>query len=249
MEDITPTDPAQFNDCLFHLLYYKARTNGFNVPRDDLPKLHAFLQHLKKEYKHYMVKMGEDPSEPNPDEFPPSVLTPQQVAVLESLHIPVTSRGDEHWLRFFSLLEDWKKEHGHVLVPRLCEVPGLGDWVTDQRRQYKSWKQGYPSQLTEFRRNRLESLGFAWSVRDRPEWDTRFKVRMLVWTRALFFCPVVGSFSILLAGAHGLQSEARRLQSSPALSREPVIGYVIRSEAHCSIVTSRCRATNILFCL
>jgi Helicase associated domain len=186
MEDITPTDPAQFNDCLFHLLYYKARTNGFNVPRDDLPKLHAFLQHLKKEYKHYMVKMGEDPSEPNPDEFPPSVLTPQQVAVLESLHIPVTSRGDEHWLRFFSLLEDWKKEHGHVLVPRLCEVPGLGDWVTDQRRQYKSWKQGYPSQLTEFRRNRLESLGFAWSVRDRPEWDTRFKVRMLVWTRALF---------------------------------------------------------------
>lgn len=72
------------------------------------------------------------------------------------------------------LLEDYKKTHGHILVPRLCEVPGLGDWVTDQRRQYKAMKQGQSTQLTKERKAKLESLGFIWQVRNRPEWDHRY---------------------------------------------------------------------------
>jgi hypothetical protein len=36
-------------------------------------------------------------------------------------------------------------------------------------------KQGQASQLTEDRREKLEQLGFAWQVRNRPEWDHRYK--------------------------------------------------------------------------
>ena len=59
-------------------------------------------------------------------------------------------------------------------MPRLCEVPGLGDWLTDQRRQYKAWKQVQSTQLTQERRDKLTSIGFVWSVRNRPEWEQRY---------------------------------------------------------------------------
>ena len=152
----SPTDPNAFNDFLFALLAHKAENNNFHVSREENPHLHVWLGHLKREYKSFI------------SEEVGSSLTDVQVKVLEHLHVPLTSRGDDHWNRFFQLLEAYNVRHGHVLVPRLCEIPGLGDWVTDQRRQFKAWKQGQASQLTKERRDRLEGLGFAWQVRNRP---------------------------------------------------------------------------------
>lgn len=161
---LNPTEASSFNAFLFEFLYFKATNqNNVHVNKDDHPDLHAWMQHLKREYKNYM----QDKST--------SQLSDEQVTVLEHLHVPLTSRGDDHWNRFYDLLVQYGERHGHVLVPRLCEVPGLGDWVTDQRRQYKSWKQGMPSQLTPERREKLEKIGFAWQVRNRPEWETRFQ--------------------------------------------------------------------------
>jgi len=60
------------------------------------------------------------------------------------------------------------------LVPRLCEFAGLGDWVIDQRRQYKLMMQGKPSVLDPERQRKLEALGFVWVVRNRPEWNNRY---------------------------------------------------------------------------
>jgi hypothetical protein len=161
--DKNPTDPAFFNDYIFQLLFFKANNNNFHVTKEEDPNVHAFLQHLKKEYKAYA------------SESTTSVLTQEQMKVLEFLHVPLTSRGDDHWNRFFELLQQYGERHGHVLVPRLCEVPGLGDWVTDQRRQYKAWHQGQPSQLTKERREKLQGIGFAWQVRNRPEWEHRYQ--------------------------------------------------------------------------
>lgn len=160
----TTDDPVanQFNHYLFKIIAFKAARGNFQVPRDVYPDLHQWLQTLKREYKNYSM----DPAS--------SLLTQEQLKVLEFLHIPVTSRGDDHWNRFYELLRQYAERHGHVLVPRLCEVPGLGDWVTDQRRQYKAWKQGQSTQLTQERRDKLEAIGFAWSVRNRPEWEQRY---------------------------------------------------------------------------
>lgn len=158
-----------FNHNLFHLLLFRADHKSFHVPRESYPELYAWMQHLKREYKHYAAAQ-ENGSNPATS----SSLTPDQLKVLQSLHIPLTSRGDDHWNRFYQLLQDYRAHHGHVLVPRLCEIPGLGDWVTDQRRQYKALKQGQTSQLTNERRDKLEHLGFVWQVRNRPEWETRY---------------------------------------------------------------------------
>jgi Helicase associated domain len=158
-----PQDPATFNDYFFDLLAYKAETNNFHVTKEENAYLHAWLQNVKREYKLFL----HDPST--------STLTAAQRKVLEHLHVPLTSRGDDHWNRFFALLKSYSDRHGHVLVPRLCETPGLGDWVTDQRRQYKAWKQGQSTQLSRERREKLEALGFAWQVRNRPEWEQRFQ--------------------------------------------------------------------------
>ena len=88
----TPTDPNSFNDFLFALLAHKAENNNFHVSREESPGLHVWLQHLKREYKNYL------------SEEVGSTLSPVQVMVLESLHVPLTSRGDDHWNRFYSLL-------------------------------------------------------------------------------------------------------------------------------------------------
>jgi hypothetical protein len=157
---LNPTDMADFDHFLFQLLASRAENglSNFTVHKDEYPLLYAWLQFLKKEYKAFTTS-GDV-----------SQLNAQQVAVLESLHVPLTSRGDDHWNRFYDLLVAYKARHGHVLVPRLCEVPGLGDWVTDQRRQYKAKQQGQATQLTDPRQEKLDAIDFVWHVRNRPEW-------------------------------------------------------------------------------
>ena len=121
---LSPDDEAHFDHFLFYMLAYRARNNNYTVSKTQHPRLHEWMQFLKKEYRNYL----------NPLET--SVLTEEQINVLEFLHIPLTSRGDEHWQRFYELLKQYKQDHGHVLVPRLCEIPGLGDWVTDHVRRH-----------------------------------------------------------------------------------------------------------------
>jgi len=160
----TPVNPDHFNDFLFALLSYKNDFGNFQVDKDKYPALASWLQLIKREYARFVHHPGVT-----------QVMTMERKKVLESLHVPLTHRGDDHWNRFFTMLETYKERHGHVLVPRLCEVPGLGDWVTDQRRQYKAYKAGKSSQLTKERRDKLQSLGFTWQVRNRPEWEQRFQ--------------------------------------------------------------------------
>ena len=161
---LNPHDPSHFDHFLFQLLAARAATNSgsFNIFKDEYPVLYAWLQVIKKEYKQYSSSSAT------------TTLTAQQVQVLESLHVPLTSRGDEHWNRYYDLLVSYRARHGHVLVPRVCEVPGLGDWVTDQRRQYKAKHHGQSTQMTEARQAKLDALGFVWHVRNRPEWEVRF---------------------------------------------------------------------------
>ncbi|KAL7578407.1 hypothetical protein ACA910_012804 [Epithemia clementina (nom. ined.)] len=157
-----PTDPVFFHEYLFALISFKVDHGNYSVHKDACPNLYAWLGHMKREY----ARFTHQPTTAN--------MTAEQKKILEYLHVPLTHRGDDHWNRFYNMLESYKKRHGHVLVPRVCEVPGLGDWVTDQRRQYKSWKLGKATQLTKDRRERLEKLGFTWQVRYRPEWDQRY---------------------------------------------------------------------------
>jgi len=173
---LDPNNPAHFDHFLFHLLAFRVHNGNFHVSRAKFPTLHAWMQLLKKEYKIYSSQQQQQQGSTSTTSEPiKSKLTDQQVSVLEFYHVPLTSRGDDHWSRFYNLLVQYKQSHGHCLVPRLCEIPGLGDWVTDQRRQKKQKTQGQPTQLTDDREQLLESLGFAWQVRNRPEWENRYE--------------------------------------------------------------------------
>lgn len=117
--NLEPTDHSHFDHFLFHLLVFRSENSNFNVTKEEYPQLHAWLQHLKREYKNKTSSSSSSCASNNP-----SKLTDAQVQVLEYLHVPLTSRGDDHWNRFHEMLVAYKKRHGHVLVPRLCEVPG-----------------------------------------------------------------------------------------------------------------------------
>jgi hypothetical protein len=80
-------------------------------------ELYRWIVQLRKDYK---------TRERNPEESP---LTADQIKTLESVRFAFTTRGEEHWQKNYEKLQEYKKEHGHVLVPRQCEIPGLGDWV------------------------------------------------------------------------------------------------------------------------
>mmetsp|Transcript_5649 Transcript_5649/g.13316 ORF Transcript_5649/g.13316 Transcript_5649/m.13316 type:complete len:384 (+) Transcript_5649:55-1206(+) len=71
------------------------------------------------------------------------------------------------WLERFHELSEYKKLHGHSVVPTKCqENQRLGTWVHHQRREYKKYQLGKPSHMTAERIEALESLDFVWYPRD-----------------------------------------------------------------------------------
>jgi hypothetical protein len=69
----------------------------------------------------------------------------------------------------FAELSEYKARHGHCNIAQYCKDPatpsGLGAWVHEQRRFYKSSKK--PKSFTQDRIEKLEELGFKWKLRNR----------------------------------------------------------------------------------
>jgi hypothetical protein len=71
-------------------------------------------------------------------------------------------------------LADYRKIHGHCNVPKnYSENSKLGSWVANQRRQYRSHRDGKPSPMTTFRIQELERLGFEWDCYG-TAWEDHF---------------------------------------------------------------------------
>jgi hypothetical protein len=68
------------------------------------------------------------------------------------------------WEDRLSELADYRKIQGHCNVPKnYSENPKLAQWVTTQRKQYKLHAEGKKSlQMTTFRIQELENIGFDW---------------------------------------------------------------------------------------
>jgi len=87
----------------------------------------------------------------------------------------------ERWDDMFNRLVEFKKLHGHCLVPnRYVRDPSLGAWVSTQRRHYKILTTGGTDETTPMtaeRASRLASVGFAWATTDprHVPWETRFQ--------------------------------------------------------------------------
>lgn len=162
--EIVEDSDEVWNQSLFNLLLYKNQYKTLHVQATYDPTLHSWVDTQRKLYRRHR----KEPKSVSP-------VTAKRLIALDSINFPFTLRGAAHWERYFNKLQDFHKKHGHCLVPRLCEFPGLGDWVIDQRRQYKLMMQGKPSVLDPERQRKLEQLGFVWVVRNRPEWNNRFQ--------------------------------------------------------------------------
>mmetsp|Transcript_61472 Transcript_61472/g.150445 ORF Transcript_61472/g.150445 Transcript_61472/m.150445 type:complete len:320 (+) Transcript_61472:272-1231(+) len=155
---------AEWNAMFFKLMAFRANNGHVNVKSsDDANKdLYKWVSQLRKDYKQ---------RERSPESC---TLSREQIQVLQSIYFAFTTRGEEHWQKSFAKLKQFRDAHGHVMVPRQCEYPGLGDWVTSQRQQYQDYVLGKPTPLSRQRKEMLDSLGFAWRVRNRPEWTSKY---------------------------------------------------------------------------
>lgn len=72
----------------------------------------------------------------------------------------------EKWEENLNELREFRKANSHCNVPTgHPENPQLATWVKCQRRQYKLFMQGKPSNMTPDRILRLEEVGFEWALR------------------------------------------------------------------------------------
>jgi len=161
----TSEELEHWNQMFFDLMLYRIGNGNVNVKSTDRAHadLYKWIVQLRKDYK----ARERDPSE--------STLTEEQISVLESVRFAFTTRGEEHWQKNYDKLKEYKASHGHVLVPRQCEIPGLGDWVTSQRQQYQEYTKGRPTPLTKQRKELLDEIGFQFRIRNRPEWSSKYE--------------------------------------------------------------------------
>ena len=89
-------------------------------------------------------------------------MTEDKKSALESIGY-VWERYDDNWMQRFQELQQYKAKEGHCIVPRTySESKQLGIWVSTQRAQYRLFKEGKQSSMTDDRISALESFGFIW---------------------------------------------------------------------------------------
>lgn len=164
--DDSPRPDAAWTGMLYEIVLYRAVHGDLKIKSKDEKhrRLYDWMLEQRKAFKEYQ----EDPAD--------SALTEDQVKVMDFLHFPWNTRGEEHWARNFEYLKAFRAENGHTMVPRTYhEVPNLCHWVTDQRRQMKNLTMGKPTAMTKERQRLLDGIGFVWQVRNRTTWDVRFQ--------------------------------------------------------------------------
>ena len=132
--------------CEFH------RKNGHcGVPPSDA----ALYRWLKRQRHQFRLKK----------EGKPSPISDDRIAALDKVGISWDPQGDL-WMDRLTELRDYLQVNGHCNVPsRYPPNAPLSTWVKCQRRQYKLFKEGKNSNITQDRIDKLIELGFVFAPR------------------------------------------------------------------------------------
>lgn len=100
----------------------------------------------------------------------PSQLTSERVKKLEDVGFKWSSGYskdmDTLWHKRYRELTDYSNKFGNCDVPkRYSSNMQLGQWVANQRRQYKNKLEEKSSCMTDTRIGKLQSIGFKWCCR------------------------------------------------------------------------------------
>lgn len=149
-----PYQAGQWSDRFSDLCVYRERMGNCLVPhtyKDNLP-LARWVKRQRYQYK-LMI------------EGKPSTMTPERVKALEDIGFVWDSQGAA-WGERLEELKVFRNAFLHSNVPsNYSENPQLATWVKCQRRQYKLYMEGKPSNMTPQRIRELEDVGFEWLLR------------------------------------------------------------------------------------
>jgi len=95
-----------------------------------------------------------------------TIMTAKRVQALEAIGFVWEVRVDnfltrDKWMVMYEELQKYRKETGRCCVTN-AENSKLAYWITKQRKQYQSMKNGKPSTMTEDRVELLNQLEFVW---------------------------------------------------------------------------------------
>ena len=105
----------------------------------------------------------------------PSPMTTKRIRELESIGFEWETSAASYWNERCEQLREFKVQFGHCRVPQGYSAnPKLGQWVSNQRSNYRLSQEGNPGPMTTERIRELESIGFEWETNAASYWKERF---------------------------------------------------------------------------
>lgn len=149
-----PYQAEQWNEKFDELTAFRKEKGHCCVPHtfEENPSLARWVKRQRYQYK---LK----------NEGKASTITDERIMALEKVGFVWDSHGAS-WMERWNELSDFAKEYGHANVPsNHTQNPQLATWVKCQRRQYKLFWEGKPSNMSLDRITKLEKIGFEWELR------------------------------------------------------------------------------------
>jgi hypothetical protein len=166
---------ATFADRLAELERFRSKHGRCRVPI-KLSDLGRWVSELRAAYKGHTEEILHF-NEQNPSTKSGLYdLTRDRIASLEKLGMEwVLVRPSLPWEERYEQLVQFKAKHGHCVVRRDDpEIPGLGEWVHVQRRQYREKNPNFQG----YRQEKLDALGFVWQTHQKPAHCRPFEDRL-----------------------------------------------------------------------
>jgi hypothetical protein len=130
---------------------YRDRTGNCSVPRSYTP-LGKWVK--RQRYKYKLMIDGK-----------PSAMSEERAKELEEIGF-VWCPQESTWLERFGELKEFRRIFHHCNVPTdYDENPPLANWVKNQRRQYKLYREDKSSNMKVQRIRDLEDIGFEWTAK------------------------------------------------------------------------------------
>ena len=164
-------DDEQWWKRLGELKEYKQMRSDCNVPisYEVNPQLSNWVMNQRACYHRFFDENWKQ----NPG------ITKERIDALNEIGFEWRLRDRPEWDERYDELLAYKEEHGDTLVP--MDARGDSDnkyhklamWVNTQRREYRLLQKGKHSQLTDERIEKLNQIGFVWSVFE-AAWEEKF---------------------------------------------------------------------------
>jgi len=151
----SPEEQVLWEERLAQLREYKAEYGNCLVPRSYSAnsQLGAWVHYQRQQYR--LLQKGKR-----------SQMTIERADILHAEGFVWNVQGHRPWEERLEELRAFKSQHGSCLVPvKYSPNPQLGNWVHNQRKEYKSLQEKKKSALTQDRIRILEREGFVWDTR------------------------------------------------------------------------------------